>query len=102
MTRYEQFRSGCGRYSQRSPVTRAESGANRKRYETTLLEAYEIGAEKNHDVYDSFILALARSYDADYLLTTDGDFDDLCNGEDVAYVNPVPAEKREKLTRISG
>ncbi|WP_254861480.1 type II toxin-antitoxin system VapC family toxin [Halovivax gelatinilyticus] len=67
--------------------------------ETTLLEAYEISVEKNHDVYDSFIIALARAHDADYVLTTDGDFDDLCNGEDVKYVNPVPAEK---LSLIDG
>lgn len=70
--------------------------------ETSLLEAYDISAEKNHDVYDSFILALARSYDADYLITTDGDFDDLCDDEDVNYVNPIPTEKREKLTLIDG
>lgn len=70
--------------------------------ETTLLEAYDISAEKNHGVYDSFILALARSYDADYLITTDGDFDELCDGEGVKYVNPIPARKREKLTLIDG
>ena len=70
--------------------------------ETTLLEAYEISAEKNHDVYDSFIVALARTYDADYLITTDGDFDELCEDEQVTYVNPIPAEKRETLTFIDG
>ena len=70
--------------------------------ETTLLEAYEISAAKNHDVYDSFILALARDYDADYLITTDSDFEDLCDDEAVNYVNPIPVEKREKLTLIDG
>lgn len=70
--------------------------------ETTLVEAYEISARKNHDVYDSFILSLARAYDADYLLTTDDDFDELCDGEDVTYTNPIPAETREKLTYIQG
>lgn len=70
--------------------------------ETTLRSAYEISAAKNHDVYDSFILALARAYDADYLLTTDGDFEDLCDGEETTYANPIPAEKREKLTFIDG
>ena len=70
--------------------------------ETTLLEAYEISAEKNHDVYDSFIVSLARAYDADYLITTDTDFDELCDDEDVNYVNPIPTEKREKLTQIDG
>lgn len=70
--------------------------------ETTLLEAYKVSAEKNHDVYDSFIIALARAHDADYLITTDGDFDHLCADEDVQYVNPIPAAKREKLTQIDG
>ena len=53
-------------------------------------------------MYDSFVVALTRAYDADYLLTTDGDFDDLCADEDVNYVNPIPPEKREKLARIDG
>lgn len=70
--------------------------------ETTLLDAYEISAEKNHDVYDSFLVALAREYEADYLITTDSDFDDLCEGEHATYVNPIPAEKREKLTLLDG
>ena len=70
--------------------------------DTTVLDAYDISAEKNHDVYDSFLLALARSYDADYLLTTDTDFGDLCETEDVTYQNPIPAEKRDVLTRTEG
>ena len=70
--------------------------------ETTLLEAYEISADKNHDVYDSFIVALSRAYDADYLITTDSDFDELCTDESVKYVNPIPTEKREKLSLIEG
>jgi len=70
--------------------------------EATLLDAYEISAENDHDVYDSFIVALAREYDADYLLTTDDDFDDLCDGEDVVYTNPIPADKREKLAFTDG
>ena len=70
--------------------------------ETTLLEAYEISAEKNHDVYDSFILALGRTYDADYILTTDSDFEELCDGEDIQYANPIPDGKCEKLGYIDG
>jgi predicted nucleic acid-binding protein len=56
----------------------------------TLLDAYEVSAENNHDVYDSFLVALARSHDADTLLTTDTDFDELCDGETFDYLNPVP------------
>ena len=70
--------------------------------DTTVLDAYDISAEKNHDVYDSFLLALARSYDADYLLTTDTDFGGLCETEDVTYRNPIPSEKRDVLTITEG
>jgi predicted nucleic acid-binding protein len=70
--------------------------------ETTLLEAYDISAETGHDVYDSFVLALARSSETDYLLTTDEDFDDLCADEAMNYLNPIPEGKREKLSRIDG
>lgn len=63
----------------------------------TILAAYELSVEKNHDVYDSFLVALARSYDADALLTTDGDFDSLCRGEQFEYRNPVPSEVRERF-----
>lgn len=66
--------------------------------DTTVLDAYDISAEKNHDVYDTFLLALAYSYDADYLLTTDAEFKELCETEDVMYQNPIPAEKRDVLT----
>ena len=56
----------------------------------TVLEAYEISAEKNHDVYDCFYVALAREANADKLVTTDRDFKDLCVDEQFEYSNPVP------------
>lgn len=62
-----------------------------------ILEAYEVSAEKNHDVYDSFLVSLARRHDADAILTTDTDFRDLCADEPFEYVNPVPAEVREQF-----
>lgn len=58
----------------------------------TLLDAYELSAAKNHDVFDCFYLSLAREADADALLTTDRDFDRLCEEESVEYLNPVPEE----------
>jgi len=67
----------------------------------TILEAYEISAEKNHDVYDCFYLALARKADADELLTTDRDFEGLCDGENFEYVNPVPGEVLEEFHAVS-
>jgi predicted nucleic acid-binding protein len=58
----------------------------------TILAAYEISVEKNHDVYDCFYVALAREAEADRIVTTDRDFERLCEGESFEYVNPVPEE----------
>lgn len=60
--------------------------------ESTILTAYEISAEKNHDVYDCFYIALARGADADSVITTDRDFEQLCEDEPFSYVNPVPED----------
>lgn len=57
-----------------------------------ILDAYEVSAETDHDVYDSFVVSLARHHDTDTLLTTDTDFDGLCDGEAFDYLNPVPTE----------
>lgn len=56
----------------------------------TVLDAYEISAAKNHDVYDCFYVALAREANADRLVTTDRDFEALCADEPFEYTNPVP------------
>lgn len=63
----------------------------------TVLEAYEVSAAKDHDVYDCFYVTLARQTDADRLVTTDTDFEGLCAGESVAYVNPVPDDVLERF-----
>ncbi|AFO55836.1 MULTISPECIES: type II toxin-antitoxin system VapC family toxin [unclassified Natrinema] len=67
----------------------------------TVLDAYEISAAKNHDVYDCFYLALARQTDADVLVTTDRDFDRLCDDESFEYVNPVPEEILERFHTVN-
>lgn len=67
-----------------------------------LLRAYEISASKNHDVYDSFIISLARAHEAHYIVTTDSDFEMLCDGESIAYRNPIPEEKSDVLSSIDG
>lgn len=56
----------------------------------TTLSAYDVSAEKNHDVYDCFYVALARAADADAIVTTDRNFEALCADEPFDYVNPVP------------
>jgi len=67
----------------------------------TIQAAYEIGAKKNHDVYDCFYIALARKADADVLLTTDRDFEGLCEGENFDYVNPVPEKVLEDFHAVT-
>ena len=69
--------------------------------EQTVLEAYEISAEKNHDVYDSFYVALARRAQADSIVTTDRDFEQLCRDEPFEYVNPVPGEVIERFDSVT-
>ena len=68
----------------------------------TLFAAYEISATKNHDVYDCFLISLARDHDADCLLTTDTDFATRCENEPVSYVNPVPESVLERFDTVSG
>ncbi|MFC7155621.1 type II toxin-antitoxin system VapC family toxin [Halomarina halobia] len=67
----------------------------------TILEAYEVSAERNHDVYDCFLVALARHHEADAILTTDTDFEELCRGEPFAYFNPVPEDILERFADAS-
>lgn len=62
-----------------------------------LLEAYELSADLNHDVYDCFLLALGLDQGADCLLTTDADFDRLCAERSLTYVNPVPPAVLERF-----
>lgn len=63
----------------------------------TVLDAYEVSAAKNHDVYDCFYIALARQADADAIVTTDRDFEALCADEPFKYVNPVPDEVLDRF-----
>lgn len=68
----------------------------------TVLAAYDISAEKNHDVYDSFYLAIARAAGADRLVTTDRDFEALCTDEAFEYDNPVPESVLTEFHAVSG
>ena len=67
----------------------------------TVLDAYEISSEKNHDVYDCFYIALAREAEADVLLTTDRDFEKLCEAEPFDYSNPVPEDVLAEFHSVS-
>ena len=65
-----------------------------------VLNAYEISAEKNHDVYDCFYIALARQADADVIVTTDRDFEVLCEDEPFEYTNPVPEDVLSEFHQV--
>lgn len=67
----------------------------------TVLDAYDVSAAKNHDVYDSFYVALARETDADGLVTTDRDFEALCADEPFEYVNPAPETVLSEFDAVS-
>jgi len=67
----------------------------------TVLDAYEISAEKNHDVYDCFYIALARQAEVDRIVTTDRDFEHLCENELFEYTNPVPQSVLEEFHTVS-
>lgn len=53
-------------------------------------------------VNDSFLLAMARAHSASYLLTTDSDFEQLCESEEVEYRNPIPEDKLDTLSADEG
>lgn len=67
-----------------------------------LLEAYELSAELNHDVYDCFLLALGLDQEVDCLLTTDTDFERLCADRSLSYLNPVPPAVLERFDGYGG
>ncbi len=67
----------------------------------TVLAAYEISAEKDHDVYDCFYVAVARDAGANQLVTTDRDFEALCKDEPFEYINPVPEEILSEFHAVS-
>lgn len=62
-----------------------------------VLKTFKIADEKDHDVYDCFYVSLARQVDATHILTTDEDFERLCEGEEFEYLNPVPDKVIEKF-----
>lgn len=45
---------------------------------------------------------MARAHSASYLLTTDSDFEQLCDSEEVEYRNPIPEDKLDTLSADEG
>lgn len=68
----------------------------------TIQAAYTIAREKGHDVFDCFYISLAQQVTATSVLTTDTDFERLCQGEDFTYRNPVPEEVLATFHQMDG
>ncbi len=58
----------------------------------TILEGFRLAKEFRHDVFDCTYLAFALQEDANTIITTDTDFEQLCKQTGLEYVNPVPKE----------
>jgi predicted nucleic acid-binding protein len=58
----------------------------------TILNGFRLAEELSHDVSDCMYLALALQENASSIITTDTDFENLCNHTGLKYLNPVPKE----------
>ena len=58
----------------------------------TILKGFRLAGELKHDVFDCMYLALALQEKAAAIVTTDTDFEKLCNHVGLKYINPVPKE----------
>ncbi len=58
----------------------------------TIVEGFRLATELNHDVADCMYLALALQEKASSIITTDTDFEKLCNHAGINYVNPIPRD----------
>jgi predicted nucleic acid-binding protein len=58
----------------------------------TILEGFRLAKDFKHDVFDCMYLSLALQEKATAIVTTDTDFEKLCNHEGLKYINPVPRE----------
>ena len=56
----------------------------------SILTAFKLSKELNHDVYDCYYIAAALQENADTVLTTDTDFNTLCAKKSLKYENPIP------------
>ena len=57
-----------------------------------ILKGFKLAEELKHDVFDCMYLALALQEKAAGVITTDTDFEKLCNQVGLKYINPVPKE----------
>jgi predicted nucleic acid-binding protein len=58
----------------------------------TILKGFHLAKDLKHDVFDCMYLAIALQEKATGIVTTDTDFEKLCNQVGLKYINPVPRE----------
>jgi predicted nucleic acid-binding protein len=58
----------------------------------TMLMGFQLAEDFRHDVFDCMYLALALQEKAAGIVTTDTDFEKLCNKVGLKYINPVPRD----------
>jgi len=59
-------------------------------HKQTIMRSFELAEKLNHDVYDCVYLAAAFQEKAAAIITTDTDFEKLCERMKLEYINPVP------------
>ena len=58
----------------------------------TMLMGFKLAQDFKHDVFDCMYLSFALQEKAAAIITTDSDFEKLCNRLELKYINPVPKE----------
>ncbi len=65
----------------------------------TIHLAFNMAHELHHDVFDTIYLSAAIQTGASSIITTDTDFQRLCQKKKLRYVNPVPTQVLEKFVQ---
>lgn len=68
----------------------------------TLARSFELSEKLGHSVYDCVYLAAAMQENASAILTTDTDFERICESLNLQYINPVPKEVLRRFGKWTG
>ena len=94
-------RWGCSEEESAEAVVHFVKAYDRPRYiglgRETVLESFRLAKELKHDVFDCVYLAFALQEKAQGIVTTDTDFERLCEKVGLEYVNPVPREVLQRF-----
>jgi len=89
-------RWGCPREESAEAITYFVKEYDRPQYfclkKQTIAQSFELAEELRHDLYDCVYVAAAMQEGAAGIITTDTDFEGLCETTGLNYLNPVPPE----------